>query len=228
MTTKNALNIFIKTPVPYQVKTRFQPQLTGEESAKLYSAFLQDLDHKFAGQTGFQCCYAISPEYYDQEILKKIVNLTHFFMQQGDDFGKRKEHAFETSFSKGFGKVVLISSDVPAITTNNILESFKALNDHDCVIGPSEDGGYYLIALKSTMPFLFQDIPWNTSDVYGKTIDILRDKNMTYKILPPYQDVDTIKQLLSFYRYLQIADKKSADFPSNSWRILRDILSERI
>ena len=72
MNTSNALIIFIKTPIPFQVKTRLQPQLSGEDAAELYTAFLQDLDRRFNLRDNFECWYAISPENYDENLLKGI------------------------------------------------------------------------------------------------------------------------------------------------------------
>ncbi len=148
MTKKNALIIFIKTPFPNQVKTRLQPQISGEDSARLYSAFLRDIDNHFTGNDTFDCWYAISPERFDQNNLADLVTLSNYYLQNGLDLGERMANAFEYLFNKGYEKIILMGSDVPTLTVDTIVESFGLLNTSDCVLGPGFDGGYYLIGMK--------------------------------------------------------------------------------
>jgi rSAM/selenodomain-associated transferase 1 len=220
MQTKDALIIFIKTPQPYQVKTRLQPQLTAKNAAVLYSAFLQDLNNKFLAKNDFDLWYAVSPEGYDQHILNSSIALNHYFLQQGNDIGKRMGHAFQTLFAKGYEKAVLIGSDIPAISSAIIKQAFQDLKVYDCVLGPSKDGGYYLIALKQVYRFLFSNVPWSTVEVLEVTLKLLKNNELDYKLLSELQDIDDYDSLLLFYNTLKKADKRSDTFPLKTWDFL--------
>jgi len=225
MKIKNALIIFVKIPIPGQVKTRLQPHISLEESAKLYTAFLKDLDHKFYDQNDFLCWYAVSPENFNENILSRIIHLDNYFLQEGQDLGERIENAFQTLFRKGYEKIVLIGSDLPTISIDIISQALQGLETNDCVIGPSKDGGYYLIALSHPQSFLFEDLPWSTSDVLKKTIEILDKKGLTYNLLPEFEDIDTYKELLSLYKDLKDKPKDEPDFPTHSWKIVNKIFA---
>jgi len=227
MTKKNALIIFIKTPIPGLVKTRLQPQISPEESAKLYTAFLKDLDHKFYNQDDFNCWYAVSRENYKKDILNTLIHLENYFLQEGQDLGERMDRAFQLLLSKGYDKIVLIGSDLPSITTNIISQALQGLVTKDCVIGPSKDGGYYLIALKNPIPALFENLPWSTSEVLKKTIDILAKKGLTYKLLTAFEDIDSYKELISFYQDLKDKPKNDPDFPTHTWSVSSKLMEKR-
>ena len=218
--TKNALIIFIKTPIPGLVKTRLQPDLTETESAELYSAFLKDLDHTFYNQDEFVCWYAVSPENFQKDPLDKIIHLKNYFIQEGQDLGERMNHAFQALFSKGYNRVVLIGSDLPTISVDIIRQALEGLESNGCMVGPSRDGGYYLIALSRLFSDIFEKLPWSTSDVLKKTIDILVKKGLTYSLLPESEDIDTYKELISFYQNYKEKDIKDPDFPTHTWKIV--------
>jgi rSAM/selenodomain-associated transferase 1 len=217
---KNALIIFIKTPIPGLVKTRLQPDLAEEESAELYSAFLKDLDKKFESSDDFICWYAVSPENFDANILEQIVHFDKYFLQVGVDLGERMHNAFQTLFSKGYEKIVLIGSDLPTISVDIVSQALQGLETKDCVIGPSKDGGYYLIALSKLYSDLFKDLPWSTSLVLEKTIELLDKNGLTYKLLAEYEDIDTHKELLAFYEDLKDKPKNDPDFPKHTWSVI--------
>jgi rSAM/selenodomain-associated transferase 1 len=224
---RNALIIFIKTPIPGQVKTRLQPHITEDQSAELYSAFLKDLDYKFQNQDEFACWYAVAPENFDKNILNQLVHLNNYFFQAGVDLGERMHHAFQTLFSKGYEKIVLIGSDLPTISVDIVSQTLQDLTNNECVIGPSKDGGYYLIALSKLYSELFEDLPWSSTEVLQKTIEILDEKSITYKLLPEFEDIDTYKELYSFYQELKDKPKDKADFPKHGWSVTSKLFEKR-
>jgi len=225
MKLKNALIIFIKTPIPGLVKTRLQPDLSKEESAELYAAFLKDLDHRLYNQQGFTCWYAVSPENFHKNDLDQIIHMDNYFLQYGSDLGKRMDHAFQFLFSKGYEKIVLIGSDLLSITSDTIRQALEGLESEDCILGPSKDGGYYLIALFQLYSEIFENLPWSTSKVLEKTIEILNKKELTYALLPEHEDIDTYKELNSYYQELKSKPKSDPDFPKHSWKILNKIFA---
>jgi rSAM/selenodomain-associated transferase 1 len=223
---KNALIIFVKTPVPGLVKTRLQPDLTKRESAQVYIAFLKDLDTKFYNRDNYACWYAVSPELFDEHLLGRIIHLDNYFLQNGCDLGERMNHAFQTLFSEGYNKVVLIGSDLPSLPSGIISQAFQKLDSNDCVIGPSRDGGYYLIALKNPLPTLFQGLVWSSSSVYNKTIKFLDKTGVTYFRLPELADIDTAEELISFYQDLKEETTNKFDFPRHSWEIVQKLFTD--
>ena len=225
MKTKNALIIFVKTPVPGMVKTRLQPELTEDQSAELYCNFLMDLDNKFNPIADFDTWYAVSPENFNEDILAAFVQMDKYFLQDGHDLGKRMKNAFQALFSRGYEKLVLIGSDIPSITIDIISQALQGLETKDCVLGPSKDGGYYLIALSKIHQEIFRDFPWSTSVVLKKTMEILKKKGITYNLLVELEDIDTYENLISFYKDLEDRSKDDPDFPTNSWKILHKIFA---
>jgi rSAM/selenodomain-associated transferase 1 len=222
---KNALIIFIKTPIPGMVKTRLQPDLTPEESADLYKGFLEDLDDKFHDQDDFHTWYAVSPEKFSEDILAAFIQMDRYFLQEGQDLGERMQNAFQTIFSRGYEKIVLIGSDLTSITNDIIRQALQGLVTYDCIIGPSKDGGYYLIALSCLHSEIFGDLPWSTSHVLEKTSELLNTMQLTYKLLAEFEDIDTYEDLLSFYENLKDKPKDDPDFPIHSWEILNKIFA---
>jgi rSAM/selenodomain-associated transferase 1 len=225
MKTKNALIVFIKTPVPFQVKTRLQPHLSGKQSAMLYTAFLRDIDKKFKRAKDFDCWYAIAPENYEINFLKDIMDLGNFFLQEGKDIGERMERAFRVLFSKDYKNVVLIGSDIPTIPFNYIQQAFSAIENNDVVIGPCEDGGYYLIGLHQLHSLLFRDLTWSTSEVFKKTMSIIKRNKLSFSPLPQQPDIDTFNDLVGLFNSLRKVDPEAADFPSHSWSVISGIFS---
>ena len=113
--------------------------------------------------------------------------------QSGDDLGARLKSAFVGAFEEGFSKVVAIGSDSPDLPGDFLREAFDALESHDAVIGPSSDGGYYLIGFSrdSFVTEAFDNIAWSTSAVCDQTLERLRTKRLNVHLLPIWHDVDT-------------------------------------
>ena len=226
MTKKNALILFIKTPIPGQVKTRLQPHITEDQSAELYSAFIKDLDHTFHIQDEFVCWYAVAPENFDKNILDQLVHLNNYFFQDGVDLGERMHHAFQTLFSKRYEKIVLIGSDLPTISVDIVSQALQDLTNNECVIGPSKDGGYYLIALSKLYSDLFKNLPWSSTDILQKTIEIIENKDLRYTILSEFEDIDTYKEIIALYNELKDKPQKDPNFPKYSWSVTSKLLEK--
>jgi rSAM/selenodomain-associated transferase 1 len=167
----------------------------------------------------------VSPENFQNEVLAQIIHLDNYFLQEGKDLGERMNNAFQTMFRKGYEKIILIGSDLPSITTDIVSQALQNLESKDCVIGPSKDGGYYLIALNSPMSALFENLPWSSSEVLEKTIEILDKNGLTYTLLSEFEDIDTNKELVSFYQSLKNNPKNHPDFPTQSWVVVRKLFA---
>jgi rSAM/selenodomain-associated transferase 1 len=124
------------------------------------------------------------------------------FPQQGDTLGDRMRNAFGRLFAAGYSTVVMIGSDLPSLPTSHLAQAFQYLRDRpdDLVIGPANDGGYYLIGLRRLRPALFTSIPWGTADVLTTTTSIAETCGLTVSFVSPWHDVDTVEDLRQVLR----------------------------
>ena len=120
-----------------------------------------------------------------------------YLPQRGRDLGERMKNGFLDTFTRGFEKVVLIGSDIPDLPLSFVEEAFTSLSEMDAVIGPSFDGGYYLIGFTkgAFLPRVFEGIAWGTEKVFKSTIQILTDEKRKLYVLPRWRDIDTIEDL---------------------------------
>ena len=128
--------------------------------------------------------------------------------QIGQNLGKRMKNAFLQTFSKGPNSVVIIGSDSPDLPAEYLEIAFRVLDADDVAIGPSSDGGYYLIGFaKDTFsPDVFDGIRWGGSNVFKQTIDILKQGRRSFYLLPQWYDVDNIADLKSLLQRSENTD----------------------
>jgi rSAM/selenodomain-associated transferase 1 len=194
MAYSKKLGVFVKVPVPGNVKTRLIPPLTPDEACELYRAFLGDLfarlkkTKKMAGTVFYAGA--------DPAALRKIVpNRFQLIAQQGDTLGERMENAFRHLLSDGTSEACLIGSDSPDIPLAYIKRAYLKLKHKDVVFGPACDGGYYLIGLKRVIPELFRDIKWSSNTVLRSSLETVRSQQLTCSLLPVWYDVDDVETL---------------------------------
>ncbi len=205
---KKALIIFVKAPLPGTVKTRLQKDLGRDETIRVYKSFITEITSQYAGMRGFDRLLGCAPA-KDHEFLKEIAekNKMKTFDQRGSDLGKKIVNAFRDYFKKGYTRVILIGSDSPTIPKEFIRKAFRALEKNDFVVGPCCDGGMYLVgARKKIESRLFQNIPWDTSDVLNMVLEKLYRYKIQFSMLPFWYDVDNIddfKFLKLHLRYLK-------------------------
>jgi rSAM/selenodomain-associated transferase 1 len=118
--------------------------------------------------------------------------------QSEGDLGQRLEHAFDTVFGHGAGKAITVATDVPELSAEILDEAVSALDNHDIVLGPSHDGGYYLLGMKAIHYEFFKDIPWSTEHVSRKTLNVAEELGFTVHKLPSLMDIDTEEDLRSW------------------------------
>jgi rSAM/selenodomain-associated transferase 1 len=116
--------------------------------------------------------------------------------QRGEDLGARMYAAMVDAFAHGAQRVALVGSDLPTLPPNHLTGAFSLLDaGHDLVLGPSEDGGYYLLALRRADERLFQDMSWGTPEVLGQTLAIADTLKLSTALIEPWFDVDTREDL---------------------------------
>jgi len=193
--TRCALAVMAKAPRPGRVKTRLSPPLTMEQSAALNVCFLRDTTQNIADVTingtsrGVISYTPVGDEHLFDGLLPDGFAL---IAQRGDGFGERLLTSALDLLSCGFGSVCLIDSDSPTVPVSfyrRAVEELRKPGDR-IVLGGSEDGGYYLIGMKSPHPEPFAGIHWSTSKVYEETVDAIHHANIELIELPKWYDVD--------------------------------------
>lgn len=192
--TDNALIIFVKNLIEGHVKTRLAATLGNDGAMDIYKQLLKNTENSILTfETDKIVFYS---DFIEEEIWGK--NLLRNEIQEGNDLGERMKNAFNSSFTAGYEKIVIIGTDCPGINKSILENAFMALNNLDIVIGPATDGGYYLLGMKKECPFLFQNIEWSTDKVLQQTIDLCNKNRLSYFLLPELSDIDEEKDLIHF------------------------------
>jgi len=192
----NALAVMAREPVAGRVKTRLTPELTPRDAALLYQAFLRDTLGKVGSLPGVRPVVAYTPDTAEEYFRRIAPRHALLLSQQEGDLGERLEHVSSELFHLGFSRVVIVGSDSPDLPRDYLELAFLRLVSHDLVLGPCDDGGYYLIGL-SCRPehVLFTGIPWSSSMVFETTLRKAKSMEMSVAILPGWHDIDTLKDL---------------------------------
>jgi len=174
-------------PEAGRVKTRLARVIGADAAAALYRAFILDLADRLAALP-YAVTWAIDPA---GAPFTTLVPHARCRVQQGGDLGERMAGAFAAEFADGGGAVAMIGADVPHVPAVVFAETAAVLGrDADVVVGPAEDGGYYLVGLTAPAPALFADVAWSTADVLATTLAHARDAGLRTHLLPPTFDVD--------------------------------------
>ena len=187
-----ALTVMAKAPRPGKVKTRLSPPLTLEQTAALNVRFLKDTTENLATIAGSAGVISYTPV-GDEALFAGILPETFALVaQRGDGFGERLLAAAQDILAIGYGSVCLIDSDSPTVPARAFQQAVDALAEPGdrVVLGPSHDGGYYLIGLKQAHPEPFDRITWSTGSVLGETLARCRAAELEVVTLPTWYDVD--------------------------------------
>ena len=187
-----ALAVMAKAPRAGKVKTRLSPPLTLEQTAELNVQFLRDTAENLttiAGSAGLISYTPVGDEALFAGLLPETFALVP---QRGDGFGDRLLAAAEDILAIGYGAVCLIDSDSPTVPTAAFEQAVRALAapGDRVVLGPSNDGGYYLIGLKRAHRTPFEHIAWSTASVLEETLERCREAGLEVVLLPMWYDVD--------------------------------------
>lgn len=186
MNSRKGIIIFIKNPIPGKVKTRLARDLGNDKAVKIYKALLS-YTHSIVKEIEAQR-YLFYADYINEEDDWSNDEFIKGLQHQGG-LGDRIEDAFATALQK-CSKVLIIGSDCPQIKTHHIEEAFKLLDKKELVIGPTLDGGYYLLGMKSVHKQLLEDIPWSSGQEFEVTVRRALKNNLSIDILPSLADVD--------------------------------------
>ena len=193
-----ALTIMTKAPRAGQVKTRLTPPLTAEEAAALNVCVLRDISaaiSKVGGNArGIGCYTPVGSEETYRDIFPTEFQL---LAQRDGDLSQRLVGAIEDLIAVGFASVCLINSDSPIVPASVFAEAAQMLSspNEDVVLGPSDDGGYYLIGIKKLHPRMFEAIDWSTDRVRAQTLERAAEIGLDVRLLPGCYDVDDRRTL---------------------------------
>lgn len=187
----NSLIIFIKNPVLGAVKTRLAASVGDLKALEVYKQLLYKT-HRVtlpvdAYKLLFYSDHADENDQWSNNDFEKHV-------QEGKDLGEKMDQAFNMALRKST-KAVIIGSDCNELTTALIEKAFHELENHDVVLGPAKDGGYYLLGMKQSNPDLFYNINWSTDKVLQQTIEKLNAQGKRCILLQELNDIDTLQDL---------------------------------
>lgn len=190
---ENAVVIMAKSPLKGDVKTRLSPALDERERRELYTELLNGTVERLRNIRGTDTLIACSPA-GSSDFFTSCYGLP-CFEQVGADLGLRLSNAFMHIFNSGYKRAVVVGSDIPGLNASIAADALNSLRETDLAIGPSTDGGYYLIGLMKPRPELFQSIPWSTSEVLKATLSKAHEMNLSMELLEILDDVDTPEDL---------------------------------
>ena len=207
---KKAIICFTRVPRPGQTKTRLMGLLSGDQCARLHWAFLRDLAQVYETQDADLFVFHTPDP--DWEALKPVFpGAKDFYPQTGDGLGEKMNNALNTVLSLGYDAVVLTGADLPAMTAAHLESGFAALACADVALGPTSDGGYYLVGVKAPAPYLFENQTYGSGSVFQRTAAAASADGRSLAPAMACDDVDTPEDLRALrldpdshtYRYLR-------------------------
>lgn len=199
-TSKKALIIFARHPELGTCKTRLAKTIGDENALNIYNILLQHTAKVSARVTANRYVF-----YADQIKSNDIWDDTCFRKkkQQGIDLGARMHNAFSELFQNNYKKVVIIGSDLLDLSQEHINDAFEKLNAHDVVIGPAQDGGYYLLGMNNLQSSIFENKAWSTNTVLEETLKNLKNKSVY--LLEELNDIDTFEDIKHYPQFNTIS-----------------------
>lgn len=188
------LIVFVKSPILGEVKTRLAKSIGAKKALKVYEQIL-DYTKKISLEVD---CDSVIVFHHGKEVQKwfwqedGVRNL----IQSEGDLGAKMKSAFKALFEEGYKELIVIGSDCLEITTQHINGAYKALNESDFVIGPAQDGGYYLLGCKSIKSlFVFDNMPWSNASLFKETKKLIKSESQTVSLIEELSDIDYIEDI---------------------------------
>ena len=188
------LIIFTKNPVLGQVKTRLAQTIGHPKALAVFRNLLAQAAKAVKGWGGD--VWVFYSDYLPENDLWSDI-ATKSFLQEGDDLGKRMAQAFRLGL-QDYQQVVLVGTDIPGISAKVVNDAFDALKQTDWVLGPTFDGGYYLVGMNRFMSSIFEDMVWSTSEVLAQTLERIKSHDQSFSLVQQLVDVDDEDDLKRF------------------------------
>lgn len=204
MNMKKAIICFTRIPKPGKTKTRLLPVLSGEDCVGLHTAFLRDLSEMLKVYA-LPCYiyYTNLDEPSELQVLKDIFPFAAGFLPQiGEDLGEKMHNALLRVLSLGYDACLLTGSDLPLMAARHLDSGFKALETADVTLGPTDDGGYYLVGLKKACYELFSNQKYGGGSVYESALKAISHSGQSFAQALPCSDVDTPEDLMELIKLI--------------------------
>ncbi len=232
----NVLGIFVKQPIPGTVKTRLAVGIGEAAAANLYSAFVHDILSQHSRTADCQTLWFAGADMNAAEEWASTVAGGNFEVQPQPegDLGTRIKTFFEFAFDAARepdeqpseNRAILIGSDSPSLPTDYVQQAFKALEQDDIVLGPSNDGGYYLVGMRRKVWEIFDQINWSSAQVFQQTIRAVQDTNASFSLLPVWYDVDTVDDARFLWAHEQAFRSASMQFQPKTYDALCELFRD--
>jgi rSAM/selenodomain-associated transferase 1 len=212
----DTLLVVAKKPVPGQAKTRLCPPLTGEQAAGLYECFLRDTLALMRRVPAVQRAIAYLPagaRGYFQQVAPDMA----LICQRGATLGERLDNLLTRALRAGAGRAVVIDSDSPTLPVAYLTQAFDRLRQADVVIGPAQDGGYYLIGMQKPHPHLLRSVQMSTPHVLEDTLALAARAGVSVSLLPAWYDVDTLADLHRLHAEIASLDGNGTAALTRRW-----------
>jgi hypothetical protein len=196
--------VMAKAPEPGRTKTRLSPPLTPGEAAGLYSSMLLDTISRIGSLSAVDLWLAYTPDEEEAWFRQAIAPSFHLMAQRGDDLGQRMHRIIEERHAGGASGVVVVGTDLPTLPIEYVSEAIDRLQGGaEIILGPSEDGGYYLVGMREPDARLFEGISWSRKTVLRETVDKASELEKAVVTVPSWYDIDTPPDLDRLKRELE-------------------------
>ena len=201
--SNNALIIFTREPEPGKTKTRLMPYFSAEKCVELHRCMLRDI-RKEMKSADADIIVAYTGGQNGPEFLRKTFGKNTIFIEQrGADIGARMQNALSDALGLGYGKAVLVGTDIPELEAETVDAAFAMLDVFDVVMGPTEDGGYYLIGMKEVRPEAFSVKLYGVDTVFNETVAALNAAGIRTGCVEEYSDIDIPEDAAGFRRRMR-------------------------
>lgn len=215
--------LMVKKPQREQVKTRLTPHCSAEEAVELYRAFVLDSVAVLAESRAELKVIACTPADAEPELRQWLAGMGDFawLPQPEGGLGQRLDQLMGWSFDRGARRTAIIGSDTPSLPSAYIDMALDIMEEREVVIGPSTDGGYYLIGQRAGQRRVFANIDWSTGRVLEQTLSRLGGRSLG--LLPPWYDVDTAPEAGFLKIHLMALHRAGQPRGSHSLKLLREM-----
>ena len=190
-----ALVIMAKEPKAGTTKTRLCPPLTPKEAARFYEVLLKDTIELISGINEIDLAIAFTPPTSIEYFERISPSNTNLIPVDCVNIGECLSFSMSRLFEMKYKKVFALNSDGPSLPVTYIRQAIQCLDNSDLVLGPTDDGGYYIVGLKQFQGEIFENIVWSTDQVLSQTLQIAKQHDLSYHNLPSWYDVDTVDGL---------------------------------
>jgi len=216
MPKPDTLLVVAKQPAPGQTKTRLCPPLTHDQAAELYDCFLRDTLSIMRAVSDVHCVVGYLPE-DAKAYFRQLAPDMELVPQHGASLGERLDHLLTEALLRGSKRAVIMDSDSPTLPATYLRQAFDNLADADVVLGPTRDGGYYLIGMKQPQPQLLRKVQMSTPHVLSDTLMLAEASGLTVSLLPTWYDVDTVEGLCQLDREIATLSVNGRAVATRRW-----------